>query len=80
MKSDIEMVAEMDLLWLEQNDWTVKGNLAYRRILESYNSTGVLQQERVEQILMQYECDTLEFAKIQQALKELISLKKDLCK
>ncbi len=71
VKTDEEMVSEMDIPWLLSNGWTVAGNLAYRRILESYNQTGVLQMERIEQILMQYECDGNQLEKIRQSLVEL---------
>lgn len=75
MKSDQDFIDEMDVKWLLSNGWTVKGNLAYRRILESYNKMGVLQAERIEQILMQCECDDKEIRKIKQTLSELIELR-----
>ena len=44
MKTDIEL---MDIKWLLENGWSIKGNLAYRRILHSTNNL-----ERIEQILI----------------------------
>ena len=32
MKTDIELFEEMDIKWLLENGWSIKGNLAYRRI------------------------------------------------
>ena len=70
MKTDIEL---MDIKWLLENGWSIKGNLAYRRILHSTNNL-----ERIEQILMQYECDVQDHNKITQSLRELLELKRDL--
>lgn len=78
VKTDEQMVSEMDIGWLTENGWTVAGNLAYRRILEAFNETGVLQLERIEQILMRYECDDSQIAKIKQALAELVALRREL--
>lgn len=68
----------MDIPWLINHGWTVPGNLAYRRILHEFNKTRVLQSERIEQILMQYELGSDQIAKIQQSLQELIALKQEL--
>ena len=73
MKTDIKLIAEMDIKWLLENGWSIKGNLAYRRILHSTNNL-----ERIEQILMQYECDVQDHNKITQSLRELLELKRDL--
>ena len=70
MKTDIEL---MDIKWLLENGWSIKGNLAYRRILHSTNNL-----ERIEQILMQYKCDVQDHNKITQSLRELLELKRDL--
>lgn len=77
MKTDTEHLSEMDIQWLLNNGWTIPGNLAYRRILESFNQTGVLQQERIEQILMQYQVEEFQIHKIKQVLTELIELKRE---
>ena len=75
MKTDVELIAEMDIKWLLENGWSIKGNLAYRRILHEKSTNNL---ERVEQILMQYECDAEDYNKITQSLQELLELKRDL--
>ena len=75
MKTDIELIAEMDIKWLLENGWSIKGNLAYRRILDEKSTNNL---ERIEQILMQYECDVQDHNKITQSLRELLELKRDL--
>lgn len=76
MKTDNDFIAEMDIPWLLAHGWTVKGNLAFRRILESGNY-GL---ERIEQIIIQYECSEEEIAKIKEQLQELNDLKQILGK
>ena len=75
MKTDIELFEEMDIKWLLENGWSIKGNLAYRRILHEKSTNNI---ERIEQILMQYECDVQDHNKITQSLRELLELKRDL--
>ena len=75
MKTDIELFEEMDIKWLLENGWSIKGNLAYRRILHEKSTNNL---ERIEQILMQYECDVQDHNKITQSLRELLELKRDL--
>ena len=75
MKTDIKLIAEMDIKWLLENGWSIKGNLAYRRILHEKSTNNL---ERIEQILMQYECDVQDHNKITQSLRELLELKRDL--
>jgi hypothetical protein len=75
MKTDIELFEEMDIKWLLENGWSIKGNLAYRRILDEKRERS---EERIEQILMQYECDVQDHNKITQSLRELLELKRDL--
>ena len=72
MKTDIEL---MDIKWLLENGWSIKGNLAYRRILDEKSTNNL---ERIEQILMQYKCDVQDHNKITQSLRELLELKRDL--
>ncbi len=63
----------LDIAWLLRNGWTVPGNLAYRHILHDFIETKVISQERIEQIIMQYNAmDQTE--KIKEALRELIAL------
>jgi hypothetical protein len=61
MKTDIEL---MDIKWLLENGWSI----AYRRILHEKSTNNL---ERIEQILMQYECDVQDHNKITQSLLEL---------
>ena len=68
MKTDIEL---MDIKWLLENGWSI----AYRRILHEKSTNNL---ERIEQILMQYECDVQDHNKITQSLRELLELKRDL--
>jgi hypothetical protein len=68
MKTDIEL---MDIKWLLENGWSI----AYRRILHEKRERS---EERIEQILMQYECDVQDHNKITQSLRELLELKRDL--
>ena len=75
MKTDIELFEEMDIKWLLENGWSIKGNLAYRRILHEKSTNNL---EKIEQILMQYECDVQDHNKITQSLRELLELKRDL--
>ena len=75
MKTDVELIAEMDIKWLLSSGWSIKGNLAYRRILHEDVTNNL---ERVEQILMQYECDAEDYNKVTQSLQELLELKRDL--
>lgn len=75
---DCKQLQEMDISWLNQNGWTIPGNLAYRRILRDFNETGVLQLERIEQVLMQYELDNDQIVKIKEGLANLIALKREL--
>jgi hypothetical protein len=74
---DRQQLEQMDTSWLLSNGWTIPGNLAYRRILKEYRETGVLQKERIEQILRQYQLDNSQFLKIQQSLQEFIALKQE---
>ena len=71
MKTDTDYVQEMDITWLLANDWTVRANIAYRKILDSDRST-----ERIEQILMQYELNGIERSRVIKALQDLVSLKR----
>ena len=75
---DYQQLQEMDVSWLTQNGWTIPGNLAYRRILRDFNQTGVLQLERIEQVLMQYQLDDAQIAKTKEELANLIALKREL--
>lgn len=67
----------LDIEWLQANGWTVAGNLAYRHILYEFNHSGIPSQERIEQIIMQYDAAD-QGERIRQALQELIQLKKDI--
>ena len=71
MKTDTDYVQEMDITWLLANDWTVRANIAYRKILDSDRST-----ERIEQIFMQYELNGIERSRVIKALQDLVSLKR----
>ena len=71
MKTDTDYVQEMDITWLLANDWTVRANIAYRKILDSDRST-----ERIEQISMQYELNGIERSRVIKALQDLVSLKR----
>ena len=71
MKTDTDYVQEMDITWLLANDWTVRANIAYRKILDSDCST-----ERIEQIVMQYELNGIERSRVIKALQDLVSLKR----
>ena len=71
MKTDTDYVQEMDITWLLANDWTVRANIAYRKILDSDRST-----ERIEQICMQYELNGIERSRVIKALQDLVSLKR----
>ena len=71
MKTDTDYVQEMDITWLLANDWTVRANIAYRKILDSDRST-----ERIEQIVMQYELNGIERSRVIKALQDLVSLKR----
>jgi hypothetical protein len=68
MKTDIELLGEMDVNWLLENGWSIKGNLALRRIVERYIATGILKDEEVEETLMRYECDESDCSKIMESL------------
>ncbi|HEY9750529.1 MAG TPA: hypothetical protein V6C63_17740 [Allocoleopsis sp.] len=63
-----------DVAWLKANGWTLPGNLAYRHTLHDWNRGGQISQERIEQIIMQYNAQN-QSAKIQEALNELIKWK-----
>jgi hypothetical protein len=76
IKTDIELLGEMDLNWLLENGWSIRGNLALRRILEKYNNEKVLNTELIEEVLMRYECDEKDYAKITESLEDLVLLKK----
>ena len=71
MKTDTDYVQEMDITWLLANDWTVRANIAYRKILDSDRST-----ERIEQIFMQYELNGIERSRVIKALQDLVFLKR----
>ena len=66
-----------DMAWLQANGWTPAGNLAYRHILHNYYRDGVLPQERIMQIIMQYNAEG-QSRKIIEALQELIVLAQEL--
>ena len=66
-----------DIAWLQTNGWTPAGNLAYRHILHNYRRDGVLSQERIMQIIMQYNAEG-QSRKIIEALQELIVLAQEL--
>ncbi|EAZ90065.1 ASCH domain-containing protein [Crocosphaera chwakensis] len=74
--SDLNFLAEMDIKWLLENGWTVKGNLAYRRLLEEDFSD--ISKERLEQISIQYELDNNDLQKINSALQRLLEIKQEL--
>ena len=67
----------LDIAWLQANGWTPAGNLAYRHILHNYRRDGVLPQERIMQIIMQYNAEG-QSRKIIEALQELIVLAQEL--
>jgi hypothetical protein len=64
----------LDIARLMANGWTLRGNLAFRHILHDFNPSNGLSQERIQQILMQYECDDSEIAKIKQSLAEFVEV------
>jgi hypothetical protein len=69
----------LDIDWLLSNGWTIPGNLAYRHILRERRQCRLegrsMGTERIEQIIMQYDCLD-QTPKIVEALKELIEIKK----
>jgi hypothetical protein len=67
----------LDIAWLQANGWTLAGNLAYRHILHEFNKNGVPCQERIMQIIMQYNAEA-QAAKIIETLRDLVALKKEL--
>lgn len=67
----------LDMAWLQANGWTPAGNLAYRHILHEFGQSGMPCQERIMQIIMQYSAEG-QSAKIIEALRELVALKKEL--
>ncbi|EAZ88228.1 ASCH domain-containing protein [Crocosphaera chwakensis] len=73
--SDLNFLAEMDIKWLLENGWTVKGNLAYRRLLEE--DFADISKERLEQISIQYELDSNDLQNIISALQELFEIKQE---
>lgn len=77
---DTQQLQEMNIPWLIQNGWTVPGNLAYKRILKESAFTGVLQLERIEEMLISDQVDSTQIVKIQTELKELIALKREFFK
>ena len=67
----------LDMSWLQANGWTPAGNLAYRHLLHEYRQSGVLCQERIMQIIMQYNAEN-QTHKLIEALRELVALKNEL--
>ena len=67
----------LDMAWLKANGWTPGGNLAYRHILSEFNRDGVPCQERIVQIIMQYNAED-QSGKIIGALRELVALKNEI--
>lgn len=76
MKTDFELIQEMDLEWLHQNGWTVKGNLACRRIIETRREIRPREilTEEIEQIFMRYNLNEKEIVKVQSAFDNLMDI------
>ena len=77
MKSDIDLIQEMDIPFLIKHGWTVPGNLAYRRCLDyvaiNKQSPSV---ELIEEILLRYKLEenAVQIELIKSALLDVIEI------
>lgn len=70
------LAQSFDVAALEADGWSIAGNMAYRHILHDYLRDSEISQERITQIIMQYQAEG-QTGKIIQALKGLIALKNE---
>lgn len=68
----------LDIAWLVEHGWTIPGNLAFRHILSDFNQFGGVSEERIQEIVLQYDCDEPQIQKIKETLAETVDLVREL--